>query len=112
LEGIPTTKMNSRILAEVMDEARKFCGFNEVHLIEPMQRPIEYIGEYPFGKPSALPAVICIVELRHLYPCRDKKKDFSCIIWFQQDYAFPIDTEILQKIKNIPFSKLCEEFNY
>lgn len=53
LEGIPTTRMNSRILAQVMDEARKFCGFNEVYLIEPRQRSIEYIGEYPFGKPSA-----------------------------------------------------------
>ncbi len=29
------------------------------------------------------------------------------IMWFQNDYAFPIDTEILKKISEIPFRKIA-----
>jgi hypothetical protein len=35
-----------------------------------------------------------------------------CLIWFQEDYAFPIEKDILDKIKEIPFSKICGEFDY
>ena len=55
LEGLPTTRMNTRILEDAKEDAKKFCGFNEIYLIEPVQRPIEYAGKYPFGDPASLP---------------------------------------------------------
>jgi hypothetical protein len=114
LEGLPTTRMNNRILADVKEDAKKFCGLDEIYLIEPQQTPIPYDGKYPFGEPASLPSVACIIELWHYTTFRDDKKDFSSlgIIWFQNDYAFPIDEEIIEKIKQIPFSKICGEFTY
>jgi hypothetical protein len=114
LEGMPTTRMNNQILKDVKEDAKKFCGFNEVYLIEPIQAPIQYDGKYPFGDPASLPPVVCIADLWHYTAFRDETKDFSSLglIWFQNDYAFPIDEEVIKKIKQIPFSKICGEFTY
>ena len=114
LEGLPTKEMNRRILVGVKDDAKKFCQLNEVYLIEPEQKAIEYNGRYPFGEPAQLPGVICIVELRCYSVFKDKTKDYSALglIWFQDNFMFPIDLTILEKIKTVPFAKVCEELNY
>ncbi len=114
LEGIPTDKLNERIINRVKKEAKEFSGIEETYLIEPKQKPIDYEGKYPFGSPASLPRVTCVAELWHHDVFKNKDKMFSslCIIWFQEDYAFPIDKDILNKIKEVPFSKVCGEFDY
>lgn len=114
LEGIPTDKMNTQIIERTKIEAKEFSRMEEIYLIEPKQEPIDYDGNYPFGNPAALPGVTCVAELWHNDVFRDTDKMFSslCIIWFQEDYAFPIDEEIVKDIKEIPFSKICGEFDY
>lgn len=114
LEGLPTARMNNGILLDVKEDAKKFCGFDEVYLIEPPLTPIHYDGKYPFGEPVSLPKVTCIIELWYYTTFRDSEKDFSSlgVIWFQDDYAFPIDKEIIEEMKKIPFSEICGEFNY
>lgn len=32
------------------------------------------------------------------------------ILWFQSDYAFPIDSEIMMKISEIPFRKIATKY--
>ena len=114
LEGIPTDKLNERIINRTKKEAKEFSGIEEIYLIEPKQKPIDYDGKYPFGNPASLPGVTCIAELWHNDVFKNTDKMFSslCIIWFQDDYAFPIEEDILNKIKEIPFSKVCGEFDY
>ncbi len=114
LEGFPTIELNARILSDAKEYARNYCGLEEIYLIEPQQKIIEYEGKYPFGTPSALPGITCIALLRYYKAVRDEKMDFSClgIIWFQEDYAFPIDQNILDKIKIIPFTSIAGEFSY
>jgi hypothetical protein len=112
LEGMPTTRMNKQILEDSEREAKKMCGFNNVYVIIPQETPIPYEGKYQFGNPASLPGVICIAILRSAFAFRDKTKDISMLglVWFQKDYAFPIEPDILNKIKAIPFSTLCVEF--
>lgn len=114
LEGLPTTRMNSQILSEVMEETKRFCGLTEMHLVEPVQTEIPFEGKYPFGSPAALPGIICIAQLHCYDTFKNSKKNYSALglAWFQKDFAFPIDQEILDKIKDIPFRKLCGEFEY
>lgn len=114
LEGIPTDKMNENIINRTKKEAQELSGMEEIYLIEPKQKTIEYEGKYPFGNPASLPPVTCVAELWFNDVFRDTEKMFSslCIIWFQEDYAFPIEKEILNKIKEIPYSKVCGEFDY
>ena len=118
LEGLPTVEMNNRHLAVTKEDAKKFCRQEEIHLIEPVQMPVPYdegrLGKYPFGKPASLPRMTCIAKIRHFLTFRDKTKDYSSlgIVWFQEDYAFPIDKEVLKKIQEIPFKKICGEFEW
>src|SRR4051812_32851275 len=97
LEGLPTKKMNERILADVRLEAAKFCYINEIHVIEPEQRRIQYEGKYPFGEPYELPPVICVASVKYFGACRDHSKDYAVLglVWFQREFAFPIDEMIL-----------------
>ena len=114
LEGLPTKEMNARILVGIKEDAKKFCQLNEVYLIDPEQKSIEYNGRYPFGEPAQLPNVICIVELRCNSVFKDKTKDYSALglIWFQDNFIFPIDAAILERIKAVPSNKVCEELKY
>lgn len=114
LEGLPTKEMNKRRIERFKQEAEKFCNMSHIHLIEPIETPIHYDGKYPFGEPAQLPSIVCIMEVGYHSTFRDLEKDYSClgIIFFQNHFAFPIDTEILEKIKQIPYRQLCAEFEY
>ena len=64
---------------------------HEPFLIEPTQKPIQYDGKYPFGEPALLPSVGCeavFVSSGMGYEMR------LTVIWFQHDYAFPLDPEV------------------
>lgn len=114
LEGMPTKRLNDRILEGTQAYAKKLFHCNAVFLIEPEQKPIEYEGRYPFGEPAGMPLVTCIVKLKSYGTYRDKTKDYSelVVIWLQEEFLFPIDPEILEKIKQIPFGELCQEEAY
>ncbi len=114
LEGLPTRRINDQTLIEIKAHAKEFCQLNAVYLIEPIQEPIEYKGHYPFGEPAKLPDVGCIVKVKSYSTFKEPTKDFSelGLIWFQKQFMFPIEEDILQKIKAIPYSQLCEEFHY
>ncbi|KOY85240.1 hypothetical protein AD998_02895 [bacterium 336/3] len=114
LEGLPTKEMNKNRIQRFKQEAERFCGMSHIHLIEPIETPIHYNGTYPFGEPAQLPSIICIMEVGYYKAFRDMEKDYSRlgIIFFQNDFAFPIDSEILEKIKQIPYRQICGEFEY
>lgn len=114
LEGFPTKEMNQRRIQHFKQEAERFCGTSYIHLIEPIETPIHYDGKYPFGEPAQLPSIVCIVEVGYYKAFRDMEKDYSRlgIVFFQNHFAFPIDTEILEKIKQIPYRQICGEVEY
>jgi hypothetical protein len=114
--GIPTDQFNEQIINWAKQSAKEFSRMEEIYLIEPKQTPIPDDEEFhfPFAKPASLPRVTCVAKLWHDDVFRNTDKMFSslCIIWFQEDYAFPIDQDILNKIKEVPFSEVCGEFDY
>ncbi|MCU0437899.1 MAG: hypothetical protein MUC49_08270 [Raineya sp.] len=114
LEGLPTKEHNRNYIKRIEEDAEKFCGFGNIYLVEPVETPIHYDGKYFLGDPAELPRIVCImtVECRDVF--QNKEKDYSslCIIFFQNDFAFPIDSEILEKIKQIPYRQICGEFEY
>ncbi|MBS1635182.1 MAG: hypothetical protein JST26_04610 [Bacteroidetes bacterium] len=114
IDGIPHNKMNDRILKELPNRAKKLCTDIPVYIIEPKQTPIPYDGKYPFGVPMSMPSVICVAELSSGQPVRDMDMHGSQLIvaWFQDQYALPIDHAILDKIKEIHWSKFAEDFCY
>jgi hypothetical protein len=76
LEGYPTIELNARILAGFKQDAIGYFGLEEIYLIEPTQKKIEYEGRYPFGTPAMMPAITCVALLRHFSAVRDRKEGF------------------------------------
>lgn len=112
LEGLPTRSSNQRLIPRVYEEAKKYCGLEEVFLIEPDQTPIPVTPSYKGEAPMEFPPITILAELYHFGVFKDRHKDYSSLglVWFQHDFAFPIDEDILAKIVNIPFRKCCGEF--
>lgn len=83
-------------------------------MITPVQKRLEYEGRYPFGEPAALPAVGCIARFRSQMSARDHERDCSdlTVIWFQEDFAFPISEEIEQAILDIDWERFARDGDY
>jgi len=114
LEGLPTDRMNENILKRVSESAKKYTHIDTLHIIEPTQMPIAYEGKYPFGTPMQLPGYVCVAELSKFGAARDKNRDGSmlALVWFQEEYAFPIKAEILKKMEQLNWNELAEDFDY
>ena len=113
LEGVPTTEMNERHIRYTMDEARKRRNF-EPYLIRPVETPINLDRKYPFGTPASIPAITCIAQFNCFDSARDKSKDASTlpVVWFQSDFAFPIDDAIVEHIRSLNWEKHASDFQY
>ena len=61
-----------------------------------------------------LPSMVCVVLLFYFQPVHNSKKYSSILtaVWFQKEYALPIDNEIVERFKELPWSKLAEDFDY
>ncbi len=114
LEGLPTDRMNENILKRVVEEARKHTYNDAVYIIQPEQTPIPYDKKYPFGTPMQMPAITCIASFTSHQPAYNQEKDGSAltIVWYQEEYAFPVSQAILEQFRKIPWSTLAKDFDY
>ena len=105
LEGLPTREMNAGMIERACGEARTRNG-HEPFLIEPVQTPIEEEGGYPFGEPAALPAIGCVADF---VAFGGDYYTSLTVIWFQDDYAFPISLEAERALVALDWEKLAKE---
>jgi hypothetical protein len=113
LEGLPTRDMNERHIRSLVEDARKRTSAAP-YLVPPTESPIDYGGPYPFGEPVALPRIACVGHFESLSPARDPSQDYSglIIIWFQEDYAFPIEPEALEQILAVDWARLAADHEF
>ncbi len=106
LEGIPSESYN----AEKIYKEGRDVGFNEIYVIEPKQTRISYFSDEKY----TIPKVTCRITVQSIENLKDASKDFSTlrIVWFQEDYAMPIDKDIINKLRKLPYQKLCGEYTY
>lgn len=105
MEGAPGKEMNEVEIEGAYQKARQYCGIDEVYLVQADPQTIIEV---------ALPSITCVALLRIHSAFRNPDKDYSLLglIWFQNDFAFPINKEVLDLIKEVPFRKLCLELEY
>lgn len=110
LEGIPNSEINKSMVENCKEEARRYFGISKVLLISPGEK-IRILS--PGREMAELPTVVCMAELSHYKPMKDLSLECSrlCLIWYQEDYAFPVDPEILAAIANLSW-KECSEDGY
>lgn len=117
IEGLPTEERNTYRLDHLAEEYRGKPYPGEPYLIQPKETPLEYRGDkqYPFGTPSALPAVTCIGRFTSHDPVRRGTRcDYSglIVIWFQPDFAFPIEESVFAEIQAIDWDRHAIDMEY
>lgn len=111
-ESIPQKLRNQVIIQRVKEDAKQFTGLNAIYLLEPGRTFMDdFLGSPSRGLPERLSRVVCTVEVRSQIVMTGALNAYSALvlIWFQGDFMLPIVPEILDRIKLIPFSELCEE---
>lgn len=113
LEGVPTTKINRRHMDALVAEQRAKSSNGAVYLVTPVERPIPRRDEPgPWGSPAALPAVRCIGRFRS-EPIVDSPGCYSelTIIWFQNEFALPIEPSVLEEITRLDWNTIAADFS-
>lgn len=110
LEGLPTTDLNRRLIDDLL--RRESANGMTPYLIPPTETPIPWDRDEPyfggrFGTPAALPEIGCVAEFRSFDPVRNPEEHYSwlVIIWFQRDFAFPIDPAALKSLLEIDWER-------
>jgi hypothetical protein len=107
LEGLPTRKMNDATIERVRREARERVG-HDPFVVEPTQTPIDHAGRYPFGEPASLPRIACVGDF--VSTGRDPTFETTLtVIWFQDEFAFPLDAEVASALAELDWDALAHE---
>ena len=103
LIGVPTREMNQ----ERMDALRAFYiqpgEYGVPLLFEAEQVPVRTPQSLPgLGTPAKLPSITCVARfISDGLEGSDKTWSVLRVIWFQDDFAFPIEDRVLQQIAEI-----------
>jgi hypothetical protein len=116
LEGVPRVELNRQLLERVLAHERgKFYGADPM-LIPPKETPISYGDGRPhrFGAPASLPGIVCVARLGSLEPARDRSRQCSGlgVVWLQPDFAFPIESGVLEQVQSIDWDRYAADLDY
>jgi len=100
LLGVPTTRMNQEMMDELRVRYLRPGEYGVPLLLEPEQRPLDVPPHvHRMGTPAELPAVTCIARLMSDgLAGTDDIWSVLRVIWFQDDFAFPIAERALQQL--------------
>jgi hypothetical protein len=116
LEGLPTAETNQLIVKSFKNYPKNRSYDVSPHLIPPVEKPLNqpHGEKYPFGTPSALPPITCIARFQSRQPTKNGNGDFSglTVVWFQNDFAFPIDPTIIEQIESIDWDSCAGNNEY
>ena len=114
LEGAPTARWNQEIIDNAVQVERNKQHGRAPYLIPPAQTPIDLPVPLatPFGKPMRLPSILCVASFNSRLPAHNPSDPIMyysqlSVIWFQEDFAFPIDGAVLEALREIDWEKLA-----
>ncbi|EDL59004.1 hypothetical protein [Gimesia maris] len=129
MEGVPNKKANDwGIDVDLCRAVRREYTLGEPYLIPPRRR--DYLREpgdmdeirkqkshYPkewVMDPEWLPLICCIGCFKSVSPVRNTEMHGSCltVVWYQDDYAMPIDPEVIRSLKQLDWDRLATDFEY
>ena len=115
LVGYPTASLNQEIIRHELEKKRKETG-TEPYLVPPREtlRTFPPPTSRSLGEPVSLPEILCIGHWRSLTPARRPDHDSSwlVVLWFQDEFAFPIDPQVLEHLTGIDWNRLAVDGEY
>jgi hypothetical protein len=116
LNGLPTRERNEKFVTRLLKEEVSQTYQSTPYLIPPVEQIIEMPegNTYPFGTPAALPSVVCICRFESLLPKASTQGDASgmVVIWFQENFHYPPEREIVMQIQQIDWESHAGNFEY
>jgi hypothetical protein len=111
--GYPDSGMNDEKVARTVEKARKLAtALGDPVLIEPRRTsvPADIARRAPAGE--WLPATTCIAVFGSNELARDDSEPYSSMIvaWFQDDFAMPVDEDVLASIRQIDWEKRATDW--
>ena len=110
LIGVPFDRVNDRLIEGTLHTAQTYCvEESRPYLVSPRSRdylrqPDDMVGVTTVGGGVAqwLPVVTCVGIFKDVSPVRDKSLDQSylTVVWFQDEFAFPMDTGVLEHLRS------------
>ncbi len=103
LLGVPTREMNQEMIDRLIARYVHPAEYGVPLLLTPEQQPLEVPEHRPVhGTPATLPSVTCIARFNSDGQLgTDDIWSVLRLIWFQEDFAFPIEERALQQIAEI-----------
>ena len=101
IEGIADKEFNDDLLIDIKQRAKRVFFNDAIHIIDSRLNEDDDFSSFTV-----------ILELTSFQTFKDLDKDFSSLIvvFFQDQFAFPINDENLILIKEILFGLLCKEY--
>jgi len=115
LEGYPNVKINNEIIQEAkINLCKKFYNPGKPIMILPDSEKVIVENITDYYKASDLkkiPDITCAMILES--SAIDQNSDMSSIflIWFQDEFCFPIDQSIINKLASLDWKQYAENFN-
>jgi hypothetical protein len=103
LLGVPTREMNQEMIDRLIARYVHPAEYGVPLLLEPEQQPLD-VPEYRHvdGTPATLPSVTCIARFNSDGQLgTDDIWSVLRVIWYQEEFAFPIDGRALRQIAEI-----------
>jgi hypothetical protein len=120
LEGFPDAHSNDWVLKRILGKAQDLClDGAKPHLIAPVRRdffstPGDKAAHSGNRIPEYLPMVFCIARLIAVAPVRDRTRHASMltVVWFQDEFAFPILEPASLQLRNLNWVELASDFDW
>lgn len=115
LLGLPNPMANEMIISDALKCAEKFCCGGKPYLIQPRVMAFAewWLVRYgkrvdntdePLPECAALPAIACIAEFEAM-----DKLSVVAVVWFQNEFAFPIAPEAMSQIVAMNWDSVSTE---
>jgi len=119
-------KINQSILDGLSYYTKRDFGVSDLYIINPeQQKIINEIKNYRFGQVIRLPKITCMALITNF---KNYSKDLDSLldifeedytpplhfqnivlIWFQDNFAFPVDNKVLEKLKNTTWEDILKK---
>lgn len=123
--GVPTTKMNQEIIERAVSRAVSPFLKEGPLVIQPVEVAIEVSDQelesprwkwkrQDSGDPARIPDILCEGRFESSSPIHDPSQDGSSlvIVWFQNEFALPIDPAVMEQIKAIDWDSAAHDWEW
>jgi len=116
LAGYPNKEMNDRHIKNDMESALEQMNAEVIYLVPPslLEMEIDERARRHHKDAIRIPYITCYGQFESSVITGDDRNDASwlTIIWYQDDFALPIEESVLEHIKTIDWDKVAEGYEF